>query len=154
MAQPVPAQLLCVELYPMMWIANLVMKFFGGPVLKSLLQGYRMNLDAKNKHEVRVADLAMADLDADIQARRGAKEIRLATASYPEMRIITFCIAAPFVVHLNAVALDTTFSLGWGIPAFPSPFDEWEGIILLSFFGVHATASAVKSFSAAIMKRR
>lgn len=87
--------------------------------------------------------------------RSTAKEIRLATASFWEMRLITFLIAACFVSHLILVTLDTNFAFGWRIAKFPSPFDEWEGLILLSFFGVQVIGTGVRTVAAtAIVKAR
>lgn len=139
----------------MMWLANLILQFFGGPILKGLLEGYRMKLEASNRFEQHVADLAIKDVDAEIEAQRSAREIRLATAGFWEMRLLTFGIAFPFVLHLWLVALDTILEIdAWTVEKLPQPFNEWEGTILLSFFGVYATTSAVKSFSAAIATRR
>ena len=100
------------------------------------------------------AAIALKQIEAEIEARRAAREIRLATAGYWEMRFITFTIAASFTLHLVAVTLDTVFMLGWGIPKFPKPFDEWEGIILLSFFGVQGAAMIVSGIAASVIKRR
>lgn len=100
------------------------------------------------------AEVSLKQIDAELAARRSAREIRLATSGYWEMRVLTFLIALPFVVHLNMVALDTSFSLGWGIPAFPKPFDEWEGKILLSFFGVYAVCKGLATLSGVLSTRR
>lgn len=86
--------------------------------------------------------------------RQNAKEIRLATAGFWEMRLMTFLIALPFVVHVNLVGLDTNFLGGsLRVPKFPAPFDEWEGAILLSFFGVATLAGIGKAaISAGVAK--
>lgn len=80
--------------------------------------------------------------------RQTAKEIRLATASFWEMRLITFLIAATFTLHLILVGLDTCFALGWKIAKFPAPFDEWQGLILLSFFGVQVVGQGIRTVAA------
>ncbi len=100
------------------------------------------------------AQIALKQIDAELAARKSAREIRLATSGYWEMRVLTFLIALPFVVHLNLVGLDTSFSLGWGISAFPEPFDEWEGNILLSFFGVYAVSRGLATLSGVLATRR
>lgn len=107
----------------------------------------------KTTREVRLAEL-QAKRESKLAAINASREIRLATAGFPEMRLLTFLIALPFVIHLNLVAADTNFKLGWGIPAFPSPFDEWEGAILLSFFGVQGASVAFRAAAYAITKRR
>ncbi len=106
----------------------------GISALKDIWLKYKDSEDAKLRME---AEWAKAKLDAMLQ-------VRLATAGFWEMRLITFLIAVPFVVHLWLVAYDTLTSgtrfeiIGWNVAAFPSPFNDWEGAILLSFFGIYA----------------
>jgi len=87
-------------------------------------------------------------------ARQAAKEIRLATAGFWEMRLLTFLVAAPFVVHLWLVGYDTMWPQPWNVEAWPTPFDEWEGAILLSFFGVSVVGSGIKAVAGAIAYRK
>ena len=135
-------------------IPQIVASVLGGPIVNGLLKGYRAKLDAANASERIAADLAIKDIEAGIAARAHAKEIRLATAGFWEMRILTFAIAFPFVSHLWAVWIDTQFRLGWGIPKFPEPMNEWQGAILLSFFGIYTLGKTVQSVGAAIAMRR
>lgn len=110
--------------------------FTGGGlnVLKDIWLRYKDSEDAKLRME---AEWAKAKLDAMLQ-------VRLATAGFWEMRLITFLIAVPFVLHLWLVAYDTLTTgtsweiADWNVEAFPAPFNEWEGAILLSFFGIYA----------------
>ena len=136
----------------MIWtfLANLI----GGPIIKGLLDGYKAKLDAANTADRIAADLAIKDIEAGIEASKRAKEIRLATAGFWEMRVLTFAIAFPFVSHLWAVWLDTQFGFGWKIAAFPDPFHEWQGAILLSFFGIYTMGKGVQSIGTAIALRR
>jgi hypothetical protein len=115
-----------------------ILSWFGGGVLDRLVQIYAKNKDSQVESERIRADVAMNQLDNYLENQKLATRVRLSTAGFWEMRVLTFFIAAPFVVHLNLVALDTCFKLGWRIPAFPPPFDVWEGSILLSFFGLSA----------------
>jgi hypothetical protein len=52
------------------------------------------------------------------------------------------------------VWLDTQFQFGWRIAAFPEPFNEWQGAILLSFFGIYTVGKGVQSIGTAIAMRR
>lgn len=88
------------------------------------------------------------------EARRNAKEIRLATANHWEMRLMTFLIAFPFVFHLWSVWFDTQFKMGWEIDKFPEPFDEWQGAIVLSFFGLVGAVGSARVFAGAIAYRK
>ena len=135
-------------------IAQLLVSLIGGPIVSSLLKGYRAKLDAANASDRIAADLAIREIEAGIEARKRAHELRLATAGFWEMRLLTFAIALPFVAHLWAVWLDTQFRLGWKIPKFPEPMDEWQGAILLSFFGIYTLGKAVQSVGTAVAMRR
>lgn len=100
-----------------------------------------MNDEQRRAHEDRQA------------ARQAAKEIRLATAGFWEMRLLTFLIAAPFVAHVWLVGIDTMWPQPWNVEKWPPPFDEWEGAILLSFFGVSVLGAGIKSVAGAIAYR-
>lgn len=127
----------------MTWLLSL----FTGPLLNKALDYFAARQDRK-------AQIALKEIDAEIDARRAAREIRLATAGFLEMRVLTFLIALPFVIHVNLVGLDTNFSLGWGISAFPKPFDEWEGRILLSFFGIYTIGKGITTVGAVLANRK
>lgn len=130
-----------------------VLSWLSGGVLNRVLTYLeRKDNTATERDKVKATVLRTA-IVAEMDARQNAREIRLATAGFWEMRLLTVLIALPFVVHLNLVALDTCFGFGWGVSKFPAPFDEWEGAILLSFFGVYAGLGAVQSVSAAIGRR-
>lgn len=125
-----------------------------GRIIDPLSQAYRDKL---------AADISAAKLDTDViikriedeqDARRTSKEIRLATAGFWEMRLLTFLIAFPFVAHLWSVWLDTQFKFGWRIDKFPEPFASWEGAILLSFFGVATAGAGLKAIAGGIAYRR
>ncbi len=113
-------------------------------VLKDIWFKYK---DSALESERIEAAWAKARLDATLQ-------VRLATAGFWEMRLITFLIAIPFVFHLWTVWLDTQFRFGWQIPAFPPPFNEWQGAILLSFFGVYAAGKVGMGVVSALAVKR
>jgi hypothetical protein len=134
-------------------IPQLLINLIGGPLVKALIEGYRVTLDAANTSERIAADLAIREIEAGIEARKRAHELRLATTGFVEMRLLTFAIAFPFVMHLWGVWLDTQFRLGWSIPKFPEPMDEWQGVIMLSFFGIYTLGRTVQSVGTAIAMR-
>ena len=122
----------------------------GANVLKDIWFKYRDSEDAKLRME---AEWAKAKLDAMLQ-------VRLATAGFWEMRLITFLIAVPFVLHLWLVAYDTLTAgtsweiTGWSVAAFPAPFNEWEGAILLSFFGIYAAGKVGMGLVSSLAARK
>jgi hypothetical protein len=135
-------------------IPQLLVSLIGGPIVSSLLKGYRSKLEAANTSDRIASDLAIKDIEAGIEASAHAKKIRMATAGFWEMRLLTFAIAFPFVSHLWSVWLDTQFRLGWGIPKFPEPMNEWQGAILLSFFGIYTLGKTMQSLGTAIAMRK
>lgn len=137
----------------MIW--SFLASLIGGPIVNGLINVYKAKLDAANTRDRIAADLAAKDIEAQIEARKNGTEIRKATAGFWEMRLMTFLIAFPFVVHLWLVFLDTIIdAVDWRVPKFPYPFDEWEGAILLSFFGIYIVGKALQGFSAAIAMRK
>lgn len=87
-----------------------IVNLLTGNIFRTLTGLYEKKLTADNASQKLAADVAIKHVEADLAVRQNAKEIRLATAGFWEMRLITFLIAAPFVLHLWAVALDTTFN--------------------------------------------
>lgn len=133
------------------WLFSIV----GGFILRVSSNGLLRSIGETFQHaNDSQAQVAMKQIDAEIEARKAARDIRLATADFWEMRLITFLIAGCFTLHLVAVTMDTVFQFGWSVPKFPAPFDQWEGAILLSFFGVQAVGGAVRTIATAIMRRK
>jgi hypothetical protein len=131
-----------------------ILSLITGSLFGQLRQAYQAKLQAENETERLVADVAIKDIERQIEDRRAAKEIRLATVTFPEIRLLSFLAALPFIAHANAVGMDTIFKLGWRIPAFPAPFDEWQGRIILSFFGLQAGLTGISAIASAIRGRK
>lgn len=130
-----------------------IAKLFAGPLIGALSKAYEAKLAADNNESRLVADAAIKDIERQIADRETAKEIRMATAGFWEMRFVTALVAGCFAFHLLLVTLDTCFALGWRVAAFPSPFDQWEGTILLSFFGVQAVGQGISAIASALRRR-
>lgn len=122
-----------------------IVKSWGGALLQNVMAALAQKPDPASQ-------VAMEQIKAEIAARQTAESIRRVTAGYWEMRLITFLIAGCFTLHLCVITADTVFKLGLAVPKFPSPFDEWEGTILCSFFAVQGATVAVRSISAAILR--
>lgn len=133
---------------------SFLLKLLGGGLLSELRGILADRQDTGVEKERIAAEVAIRRIDAETAARQNAREIRLATAGHWEMRLITALIAGTATLHYVLVGLDTCFRFGWRIPAFPPPFDQWQGAILLSFFGVQAVSKGVSSIAAAVAIRR
>jgi hypothetical protein len=131
-----------------MW--KLALNWFLGGGFTALTDIYTRYKDSSDKKEQAQAIWAKAQLDA-MSANRSQ------TSGFWEMRLLTFIIGGCFTLHLAAVTLDTIFQLGWRIAKYPAPFDQYEGSILLSFFGLMAgvtTVSAVARTLTSIFGRK
>ena len=132
-----------------MWFLN----WITGDLAGKLIDAYSKKLNSDTEAGRIRAEVAIKDIEATTEARREAAKIRIATSGFWEMRLITFLIAGCFTLHLVLVSLDTCFGFGWKIAAFPSPFDSWEGTILLSFFGVQVAGKALDTAAFIFGKR-
>ena len=137
---------------------QMILNFIGGGIVgqiaKPLLEAHKAKLNAQNEEDRLAADISIQQLQAQMHSVQAAKEVRQSTAMFLEMRVLTFFAAAPFILHSGAVGLDTVFQLGWAIPAYPPPFDEYQGQILMSFFGLAGGVTAVRGLAWAIARRR
>ncbi len=138
----------------MEWILKLLGIDPVGKILDALGTAYKTKLTAANDAERIAAEVEIKRLETGLALAQQAKEIRLATAGFWEMRLLTAIIAGCFTLHLVAVTLDTVFKLGWKIFAYPPPFDQWEGAILLSFFGIYAGTKIATTAITAFATRR
>lgn len=149
------------------WL-SVVLNFVSGGLLKRYFD-YRRDterdrLDAMNDSERQAYEDRRDE-------RKTRAQVRMATAGFVEMRVMTVLIALPFVEHLLAVWADTRW--GWysrggifehcwlegarelcGVPAFPDPFNDWQAAILLSFFGITAVGGGVRAIAGAIALKR
>lgn len=55
-------------------------------------------------------------------------------------------------LHFGAIVLDSTFVFHWGVPKLPTPYDTYEGIIMLSDVLVLTTAGLTNKVISAIWK--
>jgi hypothetical protein len=101
-----------------------------------------------------VQNLELSRLKNEDAARQSAKEIRLATADFWEMRLAVALVAIPTALHYAAIVFDSIYNLGWNVQPLPAPFDEWGGIILLSPFGYGTLKSGINATAAILLKRK
>lgn len=119
-----------------------------------LLRAWQAKITADTDEKRLIADAAIADIKAQSEARQQAAQIRRETAGYWEMRVATAVIAWPTVAHYALVTYDTMDTgRNLAIPALPSPMDEWQAAIILSFFGVQLGTKAVQSLASALRRR-
>lgn len=120
-----------------------------------LLKAWQAKLTADTDEKRLIADAAIADIKAQSEARQQAAQIRRETAGYWEMRVATAVIAWPTAAHYALVTYDTMDTgRNLAIPALPSPMDEWQAAIILSFFGVQLGTKGIQAIASAIRGRK
>lgn len=133
------------------WISGGLLEKITNP----LLQAQKNYYDAQNDKDKLVAEQELKRLELEQIQRNNAKEIRLATAGFWEMRFMAFFIALPLAIHLWIISWDTwDTSVNLRIPPLPAPFDEYQGVILLSFFGATVVGSGIRAVAGAIAYRK
>lgn len=133
------------------WISGGLLEKITNP----LAQAYRDKLAAETSEQKLLAEQNIKRLELEQEQRNNAKEIRLATAGFWEMRLISFLIVLPLTIHLWLISWDTwDTSINLRIPPLPAPFDEYQGVILLSFFGANVVGSGIKAVAGAIAYRK
>lgn len=89
--------------------------------------------------------------------RATAKEVRLATAGFWEMRVLTAWVLTMFVIHLTAIWADTMWNFPWVVEKLPEPIATYEWQIILSLFGLgvaNRAISAVATVTTIVTKNR
>ena len=115
-------------------ISSFLLKFLSSTFLERII-GY---LEKKELNDVEKAKLgatvAVEQLKAEVETRKLQKELIVQENGWLVTRWIIPFIVYPLAIHLNAVILDSIFHLDWKIAKLPSPMDEWQGAIILSYF--------------------
>lgn len=148
-------------------VSSIAGMIFGNNPIKAAIDGlnaaYKDKLTAANDADKIDADRRIAMGEQQVKILQNATQVRLATAGYPEQRFLAFLAGATAIVHWVMIGIGTTFAapLGWGwlewtlhIPPFPAPFADYEGAIILSFFGLVGAVSVGNSIAAALAMRR
>ena len=130
-----------------------LLSWLGGGVLDRLLAHFEKRQDTGLERDKLVATLTVEEIKAEIETRKLQKELREIEAGWWVTRWISPFIVYPLAIHLNAVIIDSIFRFSWDVAKLPSPIDEWQGAILLSFFLVRPVESFGRSFMDYLRRR-
>lgn len=108
-----------------------ILSFLTAPVLNSLVQAYQLKLTALNSTEAHAVDLAVADFQAEIEARKIAASVQSTSWG----GIIDAAFAIPIIIYMAKVFLwDAAF--GWGTSdAVKGDVSIWAGMVVGFYFG-------------------
>lgn len=100
-----------------------------------------------------IRDMELASLEHDKAAAQNAREIRLATKDHWEVRLAVALVAIPTSFHYAATVADAIYHFGWAITPLPAPLNEWQGVIILGYFGYGTLRNVTKAAVTAVLRR-
>jgi hypothetical protein len=139
---------------------------FGGGVFGSLAESVAAYLRQKASDDLARyqaglsadSQIALARLNAEIEARKVEAQILAADRGWRVTAWIRPLLVYPCAIHFAAIVLDsipfwTPFGHhatgAWAIARLPAPYDVYEQAIILSFFIARPFEKAARVFSAA-----
>ena len=119
----------------MNWLLSLIT----GPVLNAItgpvLEAYKARLAATNTQDKLAVDLAVKEIDAEIESRKQAGAIIIAEQGRWYTAIVRPLIVLPFAVYIWKVVI-WDIVLGWGsTPAIQGDVASLMMIVIGSYFG-------------------
>lgn len=117
-----------------------------------MIEAIKVREAAKNDEDKLAAELTIEHLRQKQLASVEAAELRKSMKGFLELRIMTVFIALPFAMHSFAVNMDSIFLFDWNVAQLPEPYSEYQGTILLWFFGLQASQSLASTIAAALKR--
>ena len=125
-------------------------KLIGGPIVKGLIDSYKLKLEAGNKTERIAADLAKEEIQADIQRRAIEVSLLRQEQGWWVTAMIRPLFAYPLILYWAKVIIWDKL-LGWGTTdPLTGMIGEWAGWIILAYFG----GRTVEKVSRQVLARR
>jgi hypothetical protein len=103
-------------------------------------------LDVYSKKQDQNAQIAVETIRAELETRKLQKDLLVEEHGWWVTASIRPLVVYPFILHVGAIALDSTFTLGWGIAKLPSPYETLEQTIILSYFLTRPVENISRSF--------
>lgn len=103
-------------------------------------------LDHYNNKDTHAAEVAKEHIKAEIETRKQQKELIVAEHGWWITRWQRPFLFYPCALHVLAIVFDTVFQMGLGVPSLPSPYNELQFAIILSYFLTRPVEKSVKYF--------
>jgi hypothetical protein len=124
------------------WVASLL----GGPVVAGLINTYKAKLDASNTKDRIAADLAVKEIEAEIEARKQASAIIIAEQGRWYTAIIRPLLALPITIYFwKVIVWDKVLGLGTTDP-ITGMVAEWAGLIIATYVGGRSVEKVARIF--------
>jgi hypothetical protein len=113
------------------WLTSLI----GGPVVNGLISAYKAKLDATNTQDRIAADLAAAEIGAEIEVRKQASAILIAEQGRWYTAIIRPLLAFPIIIYFwKVIVWDKVLGFGTTDP-ITGMIADWTGTIITAYVG-------------------
>lgn len=110
-----------------------ILNFFGGPIVKGVVDAYKAKLEAGNTEGRIAADLAARELDVQAREIEAQKQIRIAMIGrwYEPTQLLGYIM----VIYVGKVIVwDKVFAIGITDP-ITGAVGEWAGAIIMFLIG-------------------
>ncbi len=89
------------------WLGSLI----GGPIVNGLINAYKAKLSAENTRDHIAADLAKADIEAQIARRHAQRDLGIAAMSHPAWWAAWLLFVIPVGLYNAAIFMLSTFGI-------------------------------------------
>ena len=128
-----------------MW--QLLLNFIGGPVIKGLIDSYKLKLEAKGKEDQMAVDLAAKEIEGEIKNRQEEASLIRQEQGWWVTALPRPLFAFIFVIYIGkCVVWDKVFGLGSTDPLSPE-LSNIEMIIIGGYFGGRTIEKVARIFS-------
>jgi len=129
------------------WLISL----FTGPIISSIfgsvVDAYKLKLEKANERDRLAVDLAVKEIEAEIEARKAAKEIIIAEQGRWYTAIVRPLLAFPIVIYLWKVVV-WDIVLGWGVTdPINGAVGEWAAWIVMAYVGGRSVEKVARIFN-------
>jgi hypothetical protein len=131
----------------MQWLLSL----FTGPVLNAItgpfLEAYKVKLAAANGQDKLAVELAVKEIEAEIEARKAANAIIIAEQGRWWTSMIRPLAALPVVIFMwKVIIYDKVLGLGSTDP-ITGDVATWAGVIVTAYFGGRTIEKVARIFN-------
>jgi hypothetical protein len=125
------------------WLASLL----ASPVINGAIEAYKAKLEAANSQDRMAVDLAVKEIEADIEARKRASAIIIAEQGRWYTAIIRPLLALPIIIYFwKVIVWDKVLGLGSTDP-ITGMIADWTGMIITAYVGGRSIEKVARIFA-------
>jgi len=126
---------------------QLILGFLGGPIIKGLIDAYKLKIEASNTQDAKATELAIAEINAEILARAEANKLIIAEQGRWYTAMIRPLLAFPVIIYFwKVIVYDKV--LGWGTTdALGGVVGDWAGWVVVAYVGGRSLEKISKVFA-------